>query len=673
MKQPKKDSSSAQKEMSCYQHGHENRQEQKHSHGHEHGRECGHSHGHGDEHGHRHAHGGGEGERRIPLPLRLALSVLLLAVHLVLEYATSLPPFVSLLAALAAYLISGYDVLLTALLGLFRGRFLDETFLMAISSGAAFLIGEPFEGVALLTFYQFGEWFSERIETRSRRSVRALLDIRPETATRLEEGVAVLRPSRDIAAGDLLLIKPGERVPLDGTVLSGESHADTSALTGEALPREVSPGSSLLSGSINLTGELVLRVEAPYESSAVTRILNLVEEASETKASSDTFIRRFARAYTPIVVASALLLALLPPLFSLLPLEVALYRALSFLVVSCPCALVVSVPLTFFSGIGGAAAQGILVKGALYLEEISRADTFFFDKTGTLTDGDFHVTEVSPAAGFDPEELLSIASAIESHSSHPIAKAICQNVSHHTVCEICEKGGMGLTGRLEGERLLAGNARLLESFGFCPPIEKKGGTVVHFVLGNVYIGSITVADLPKKEAKEALLTLKREGKRLVMLTGDTAETAQRISSLLPLSEVRAGLLPEGKVLCLEEAIALGERTVFCGDGINDAPVLARAHVGIAMGALGSDAATEAADIILTDDNLEKLPRLFALSRRTVRIARENIVFPLAVKGIILLLALFGFSSLLLAAFGDVGTLILTVLNASRAGKKKDRR
>jgi len=575
----------------------------------------------------------------------------------------------------AAYLIVGYDVLLSAGRGIARGRVFDENFLMSLATLGAFVIGEYAEAVAVMVFYQTGELFQGYAVDRSRRAIAGAMDLRPDSANLLrEDGRTDTVAPETVAVGSLILIRPGERLPLDGVVAEGESDLDTSALTGEALPRAVKPGGEALSGCVNLTGALTVRVTKPYDQSTVSRILEMAENATDRKSRQEAFITRFSALYTPVVVILALLLAFVPPLF--LPGAVLsdwVYRALNFLVVSCPCALVISIPLSFFGGIGGASRAGILAKGANYLEALAKADTFVFDKTGTLTRGSFAVSEVRPVSG-TREELLEIAALAEHHSNHPIALSIRQAhgapVDPARVRDVTELPGGGVKATVDGGEVLVGNARLLVDHQISIPDTEDTGTLSHVVASGVYLGSILFEDEIKPCARQALLRLRSRGvNRLVMLTGDSEQAGRKAADGLGIDVVHAGLLPQDKVARLEELLDQPGRRgtlVFAGDGVNDAPVLARADVGFAMGAMGSDAAIEAADIVIMNDDPCKMASALDIARRTVSIARQNAFFAISVKAVVLILSALGLSTLWMAVFADVGVTVLAILNAMRA-------
>lgn len=576
---------------------------------------------------------------------------------------------------LAAYLLAGGRVLLRSARHILHGEIFDENFLMSVASIGALAIGQYPEGVAVMIFYEIGEFVQGRAVDRSRRSISALMDIRPEVAVRLEGDTPVKVDPAEIAVGERIAVCPGERVPLDGVVEQGAASLDTSALTGESLPRDVAPGDEILSGSVALDGRLVIRVTREFGQSAVSRILKLVQEAGARKAVAENFVTRFARWYTPIVVGLAAALAVVPPL--VLPgMEFAkwIYRALVFLVVSCPCALVISVPLSFFAGLGGASRSGILVKGGNFLEALGRVDTVVFDKTGTLTKGVFKVTRVLPADGIDENELLETAALAESYSNHPIARSIRQACGRQPdtsrAADVREIPGNGVEALVNGETVRAGGRRLLEQAGVACAAVPEEGTAVYVSRGGQYLGALIISDELRPDSSRAVEGLRAAGvRRLVMLTGDGEAAARRVADELGLDAAYAGLLPEQKVEKLEalaRAQAPGHKLAFVGDGINDAPVLARADVGVAMGGLGSDAAIEAADVVLMTDAPSRLTTGIRVARHTHHIVWENIGFALSVKGVLLVLGALGMASMWAAVFGDVGVAIIAVLNATRA-------
>jgi Cd2+/Zn2+-exporting ATPase len=568
---------------------------------------------------------------------------------------------------LAAYGLIGGEIVAKAVRNLTQGHVFDENFLMSIATLGAFAIGEYPEGVAVMLFYRVGEFFQDLAVGRSRRSISALMDIRPDTATLLLDGATKSVSPQEVPVGALILVRAGERVPLDGVILEGTSTLDTAALTGESLPRDVGKGDTVPSGSINQTGVLTLQTTTTFAHSTVAKILDLVQNAGAKKAKTEQFITSFAKIYTPVVVGAAALLAFVPPLL----IEGATFsewvgRALVFLVVSCPCALVVSIPLSFFGGIGGASKRGILVKGGNFLEALQQVDTLVFDKTGTLTEGVFRLQSLHPANGFDEASLLRLAAQAERHSTHPIARSIVQAFGAgfgQEKGEVEELAGFGVKARFEGKEVLVGNYALLEKEGIAISPQKSEQSVVYVAVNGVYAGALCIADTLKNESIQAIQALKELGiTRLVMLTGDREEVARVQAKKLGITEVYAQLLPHQKVEKLE---SLSGKVAFVGDGINDAPVLARADVGIAMGGVGSDAAIEASDVVIMDDNLGKIPTAIALARKTHRIVWQNIVFALGVKGVILVLGAFGIAGMWEAVFGDVGVALIAILNASR--------
>ncbi|MCQ2428024.1 MAG: cadmium-translocating P-type ATPase [Clostridia bacterium] len=585
---------------------------------------------------------------------------------------------------LAAYLVIGYDILLKAIRGIANGRVFDENFLMAVATVGAFALavydgsGDYTEAVAVMLFYQTGELFQSYAVGKSRRNIAALMDIRPDYANVERDGRIEQTDPDNVAVGDVIVINPGEKVPIDGVVIDGSSSLDTKALTGESVPRGIRPGDEIVSGSINMSGVLKVRTTKAFGESTVSKILDLVENASSRKSRSENFISKFARIYTPAVCAAALALAVLPPVALMIAGQPAafatwIYRALSFLVISCPCALVISIPLSFFAGIGGASHEGILIKGSNYMETLAAADTVVFDKTGTLTRGVFEVTDIVTAGDRDREELLRLAAAAESASSHPIAQSIrnaCRRtVDTRAVSEITEIAGKGVTALVDGVRVLCGNAKLMDrnlrGFIDCD----RAGTVVHVAADGSYLGYILISDEIKDTSSEAVRKLKSLGvKKTVMLTGDSPKAAEAVAAELGIDEYHASLLPENKVEKLEELLSSSGKgkTAFVGDGINDAPVLSRADIGIAMGAIGSDAAIEAADVVLMDDNPVKIAKAIGISRKCIRIVYENIWFAIGIKLLCLILGALGIANMWLAIFADVGVMVIAVLNAVRA-------
>ena len=576
---------------------------------------------------------------------------------------------------LLPYLLVGYDVLWEAVEGVFHGEVFDENFLMAVATVGAIALGDWREGCAVMVFYQVGELFQSCAVDKSRRSISDLMDIRPDHANIEKDGALAQADPGDVEIGTIIVVQPGERIPIDGVVTEGESAVNTGALTGESLPRQVRSGDEVLSGCVNESGLLHIRTTKKFGDSTVARILDLVENSGKKKSGAENFITRFARVYTPAVCCCALALALLPPLFMWDASVIGewITRALTFLVISCPCALVISIPLSFFGGIGGASARGILVKGGNYLEALARMDCVVFDKTGTLTKGVFQVIRTQPE-GMDEQTLLSWAARAECYSGHPISQSLKAawggEVQNGQVTDAEELGGYGLTARVDGHAVAVGNKRLMEKLGLNPAEPQQAGTVVFVAVDGVYAGWILLGDVVKDRAREAIRGLKAEGiSKTVMLTGDTDAAARQVASQLGVDEVHSQLLPADKVQQVERLLQErkdGRLLAFVGDGINDAPVLARADIGIAMGALGSDAAIEAADVVLMDDDPAKIALAMRISRRTLRIVRENIVFALAVKAACLVLGAVGVANMWLAISADVGVMVLAVLNAARA-------
>ncbi len=601
--------------------------------------------------------------------------------------------WVRLALYLVVYLIIGYDILRKAGLGIIHGRVFDENFLMAVATVGAFALaiyeksGDYMEAIAVMLFYQIGEFFQSYAVGKSRRNIAALMDIRPDYANIERDGKIVKVDPDDVAVGQIIIIQPGERVPIDGVIVSGESSLNTSALTGESLPREVGMGDDVISGSINMSGVLKVRTTKEFGDSTVSKILELVEDSASRKSKSENFIAKFARVYTPAVCYGALALALLPPLFLILfdgaPLsfttfETWIYRALVFLVISCPCALVVSIPLSFFAGIGGASREGVLVKGANILETLSKVKTVVFDKTGTLTKGVFEVNAYHGDHDQDISDrktrLLEYAAIVESSSSHPIAKSLQQAYGHpidrSRMSDVNEISGKGITAVIDGMEVAAGNEKLMYELGLTPCHCKTAGTIVHVAIDGKYAGHIVLGDVVKPTSAQAISDLRKSGvTQTVMLTGDARSVADQTAADLGIDKVYSELLPADKVSQLERILAgsKGEGNVaFVGDGINDAPVLSRADIGIAMGAMGSDAAIEAADVVLMDDNPLKIGKAIRISRKCLKIVWENIIMALGIKGVCLILGIFGIVNMWLAIFADVGVMILAVLNAIRA-------
>ncbi len=589
-----------------------------------------------------------------------------------------------LLLFIIPYLIIGYDVLWRAIRNIIRGQVFDENFLMSIATIGAFVTGEYHESVFVMLFYQVGELFQSIAVGKSRNSIKSLLSIRADTAfVEGDDGELIEIPCEDVKVGDVICVKAGGKIPLDGVIIEGKTSLNTVALTGESMPRDVSEGDEVLSGCINQSGFIKIKVTKPFEESTVSKILALVESSTANKAKSEEFITRFARVYTPIVVISAALLAILPPIFieisSFAVWKEWIYRAMTFLVISCPCALVISVPLSYFGGIGSASTRGILIKGSNYLDALSRCDTVVFDKTGTLTEGVFEVTEICPAEGVTGEKLLSLAAAAEKYSTHPISQSIrraCEAkncIGEPIVTDIEELAGRGVKAITDKKTLFVGNLKMMQENGIDLPTNEETtlGTCVYIAFDSEYLGKLIITDRPKSGAKEAIEKLRKAGvKRTIMLTGDRKSEASFIAERLEIDEYRAELLPGDKVFAVEELLNFANgKVAFVGDGINDAPVLARADVGIAMGALGSDAAIEAADIVLMNDDLQKIGDAILLSRRTHRIVIQNIIFALGVKIAVLILGALGIAGLNAAVFADVGVAVIAILNSMRNLKK----
>ncbi|MEK4379545.1 MULTISPECIES: heavy metal translocating P-type ATPase [Bacillus] len=616
-------------------------------------------------------------KRMINMLIRMAAAVLLGAA----AYLIHAGPMLEFLLFFAAYLIIGGDIVVRAVKNISRGQVFDEHFLMALATIGAFLIQQYPEGVAVMLFYQIGELFQGAAVSRSRKSISALMDIRPDYANmKIGDGIKTVSPE-GVQTGDIIVVNPGESIPLDGKVVQGSAMVDTSALTGESVPRKAAEGQEVMSGFINQNGVLHIEVTKGYQDSAVSKILDLVQNASSRKARTENFITKFAKYYTPAVVIIAALLAFVPPLF--IPgalLSDWVYRALIFLVISCPCALVVSIPLGFFGGIGAASKAGVLVKGSNYLEALHQVKYAVFDKTGTLTKGSFEVTEIKPAKGFSKETLLKAAAYAELHSQHPIAesvrKAYRKPLSPDTIESYEEISGHGIFAKVNGKEILAGNKKLMEREQIESVPDENAGTIVHVAIDQRYAGAIIIADEVKEDAKQAIADLKSLGiKQTVMLTGDSKQTGETVGKQLGLDEVYAELLPEEKVErveALESKLLPNEKLIFVGDGINDTPVLARADIGAAMGGLGSDAAVEAADVVLMTDQPSKIAEAIRIAKRTRRIVWQNIGFALGVKAIFLLLGAFGFATMWEAVFSDVGVTLLAVANAMRVMRLKIR-
>ena len=590
-------------------------------------------------------------------------------------------PYVAFVLYLIPFLISGYDVLIKAARNIRRGEAFDEAFLMTVATLGAFATilfpnaeSQAAEGCAVMLFYQVGELFQSYAVGKSRKSISAMMDIAPDYANIEHNGSLEEVDPNEVAVGSIIVVKPGERVPIDGIVTEGTSQLDTAALTGESIPRHVEAGAEVISGCINMTGILRVRTTKPFGESTVSRILELVENASEKKARTENFITRFARIYTPAVVFAALALAIIPPILGMGSWVDWLMRGLTFLVVSCPCALVISVPLSFFGGIGGASRVGVLVKGSNYLELLSKVDTVVFDKTGTLTSGTFNVVAVHPEAGVDPDYVLSNAAYAEAFSDHPIAVSIraaySGEIDQARIHDVREESGHGITAHVDEHVVLVGNDKLMAEHGLSWHECDLIGTILHVTVDGVYAGHIVIADVIKDDAAQTIQELHSSGvKRCIMLTGDRNDVAQAVGTRLGLDEVHAQLLPEDKVNAVEDLLSHeeeGKKLAFVGDGINDAPVLMRADVGIAMGAMGSDAAIEAADVVLMDDKPSKIAVAIRIARKTMGIVWQNIIFALGVKLLILILAALGIANMWLAVFGDVGVAMIAILNAMRA-------
>ena len=600
---------------------------------------------------------------------RIILSAAMFALGMILP----LPAAWKAALILSAYVLVGYDVLWRALQGITGGQVFDENFLMSLATIGAIAIGEYPEAVAVMLFYQIGELFQSYAVDQSRRSIAELMDLRPDEALLLEGGEPLSVDPESVEVGRHILVRPGGKVPLDGKVVEGYSALNSAMLTGESLPRDVAPGDLIYSGSVNLTGPLTVEVTKPFGESTVSRILDLVENAGSRKSQSENFITRFSLIYTPVVVVLALLLATVPPLLFGQNFQEWLYKALQFLVVSCPCALVVSIPLSFFGGLGGASRRGILVKGGNYLEALAQTKTLVFDKTGTLTEGSFRVSRVEPQ-GISRDELLKIAAHAEAHSGHPIAQSLRAayggDIALDLVAEVQEVAGRGLQALVEGWQVIVGNAAWMRENGVEPQEPALPGALIHVARDGRYAGYIQITDRLKPGAKEAIAQLKALGvSRIAVLSGDSQSAVEGVAGELGIPERHHSLLPQDKVSLVDSMLSPGAKLAFVGDGINDAPSLARADVGVAMGALGSDAAIEAADIVLMDDDPLKLPLAMRIARKTLRIAKQNAVFAIGVKVMVMVLSVAGIGNLWYAVFADVGVTILAVLNAMRTLKK----
>lgn len=612
-----------------------------------------------------------EEEGRNPNNNRLIRIIIAFVLFLALIIIKPSNNWVALASYLVVYVLIGGDIVKRAVTNIFRGEVFDENFLMSVATIGAFFIGEYPEAVAVMLFYQVGEWFQSAAVDQSRKSIAKLMDIRPDSANLLVNGQIKAVAPDTIEIGQQILVKPGEKVPLDGQIIGGSSMVDTSALTGESVPRTVKVGDEILGGFINKNGALTINVTKKFGDSTVSKILDLVENASSKKAPAENFISKFARYYTPVVVVLAVLLAVIPPfIFPDTSINEWVYRALTFLVISCPCALVISVPLSFFGGIGGASKLGVLIKGSNYLEILANTETIVFDKTGTLTKGNFVVQNITSVV-LPEEELLRLTATAEQLSTHPIAISIKESYGKETVpaTAIEEVAGHGIKATIEGKTVLVGNAKLMKQFGIEAPEVKEAGTLIFVAIDNQFAGYLVIADQLKPDAISAIKELKAEGvKQTVMLTGDNQQVAEAIAKEVGVDKVYAELLPDGKVDRLEELLKASSpknKVAFVGDGMNDAPVLARADVGIAMGGLGSDAAIEAADVVIMNDEPSRIASAIKLSRKTLRIVKQNIIFAIAVKIIVLVLGALGLASMQAAVFADVGVTIIAVLNAMR--------
>lgn len=613
---------------------------------------------------------------------RIIIAAVLVAAVTVLEKILELNVWIAAVLYMVPYFVIGYDILKKAWKGILKRQVFDENFLMAVATVGAIALGEFREGVAVMLFYQIGELFQSVAVGKSRKNIAALMDIRPDYANIVVDGQIEKVDPDEVEIGTIIVVNPGEKVPIDGIIIEGNTSLNTSALTGESVPRDAACGDEVISGCINLTGTIHISTTKEFGDSTVSKILDLVENSSLKKSRSENFITKFAKYYTPAVCYSALALALIPPIFNMIMGNPAAWqtwiiRALTFLVISCPCALVISIPLSFFGGIGCASTNGILVKGSNYLEALAATKYIVFDKTGTLTKGVFEVTGNYPENGFSQDELLYYAAYAESGSSHPISlslkKAYADKLELERVSGIEEVAGHGVKAVVDGKKVAAGNVKLMNKVGASVTSEHDDGTAVYVAIDGVYAGCITISDVVKPTSKEAIAGLKAGGIKTVMLTGDTARTAQRVGSELGLDEIHSELLPADKVAQVERLLGekgAKENLAFVGDGINDAPVLSRADIGVAMGALGSDAAIEAADVVLMDDDPAKLALAMRISTRTLAIVRQNIVFALAVKLVCLLLGAIGIANMWVAIFADVGVMVLAVLNATRALKIK---
>ena len=608
---------------------------------------------------------------------RLLTRIIVAAVLFLCGNLIPLPEWAEMGVFLICYAVAGWDIVWKAVTNILHGQVFDENFLMTIATVGALILGEHSEGVAVMLFYQVGEWFQSYAVSKSRKSITSLMDIRPDYANVERDGKLVQVDPDEVKIGDTIIVKPGERVPLDGKIIKGVSALDTSALTGESMPREVEPGMDVISGCINQTGILTIETTKEFGESTVAKILDLVENASDKKGRTENFISRFARYYTPIVVFAALALAILPPIFLQQPFGIWIYRALTFLVISCPCALVISIPLSFFGGIGGSSKIGVLVKGSNYLESLAHAEVVVFDKTGTLTKGSFAVSEIH-AVDVKDSQLLEMAAYAEDYSNHPISLSIKaaygKKIDNSRITDVQEIAGHGVQAVIDGKKLLAGNAKLMEREHIKYSPSSSVGTVVYLACDGTYAGCIVIEDDIKADAAAAIKNLKSSGiRRTVMLTGDADAVGKKVAERLGLDQAYTELLPADKVDRVEDLLKEKSekgKLVFVGDGINDAPVLARADVGIAMGGLGSDAAIEAADVVLMTDEPSKIAAVMKIARKTIRIANQNIVFALGVKFLVLILGALGKANMWAAVFADVGVSIIAILNAIRAMRVK---
>lgn len=621
--------------------------------------------------------------------IRIIIAAVLIAVLKLLFHFVTVNKYIELVAFLVPYFVIGYDILKKAIHGIFNGEVFDENFLMAIATVGAIALGEYVEGTAVMLFYQIGELFQSYAVGKSRKNITSLMDIRPDYANIEEDGKIEQVDPDDVEIGTIIIVKPGEKIPIDGVIVEGSSTLNTSALTGESVPRGAKEGDEVISGCVNLTGLLKIKTNKEFGDSTVSKILDLVENSSMKKSRSENFITRFAKIYTPAVCIGALVLAVIPPLVNLImgnPAEWSkwLIRALTTLVISCPCALVISIPLSFFGGIGGASSRGILIKGSNYLEILSKTKYIVCDKTGTLTKGVFEVTDVKTANSYKKDELLKLAAYAESYSTHPISKSIRNaygnDIDTGIVSDIEEISGHGISADVEGRKVLAGNIKLMKQFNIdvsstAAEVDSAIGTLVYVAVDGTYAGCIIISDVVKPTSAQAVMSLKKAGvSKVVMLTGDSKKVADAVGGELGIDVVKSELLPADKVEEVEKLLGSKDKNevlAFVGDGINDAPVLSRADIGIAMGALGSDAAIEAADIVLMDDDPAKIATAMNISRKTLRIVHQNIVFALAVKFVCLFLGAIGIANMWIAIFADVGVMVLAVLNATRCLVYKD--